>query len=358
MHISWIISGTLDNENGRLTSSMASIRYRVLYVAEYLAEQGHQVDIIQAGLSVDDDRLKAPLSADVVVVSKGLFAGSLPLAQRAKALGAKVVLDLCDDHFTTAFRDSYLSLSALADGITVSTPTMANAVALHTGKSSEVLEDPFEAPLGKPSFAPSADRVRLLWFGHPTNFDTLSALLPEVLRFSYEQPVHLHVVSQDQGNIAIGLDRWSQSHRPNVITQFSTWSASTTWEAMDHADVVVIPSLPSEAKLVKSPNRIVESIRRGKFVAAFPLPSYLPFAEYAWLGDNVMDGVRWALQNRQAALLRVINGQRYVELRHAPLPLAERWAKTLANYAASHDSTRFKPAMAATLFGSIESARV
>lgn len=358
MHISWIISGALEEQGGHLTSSMASIRYRVLYVAEYLAAQGHRIDIVQAGLPADDARLKAPLSADVVIVSKGLFEGSVSLAQRAKSLGAQVVLDLCDDHFSTSFRETYLGLSSLADGITVSTFAMAKAVMVHTGRDSTVLEDPFEAPYGAPTFAPSADRVRLLWFGHPTNLDTLSAVLPEVVRFGRQQRVHLHVVSQDQGNVADALNQWSQANQPHVSMQFSQWSANSTWEAMDRADVVVIPSLPAESKLVKSPNRIVESIRRGKFVSAFPLPSYLPFAEFAWLGEQVMDGVRWALQNRTAAIQRIVKGQHYVEHRHAPPPLAERWKSVLAHYAASRDCTRFKPAMATALFGSSERTRV
>jgi hypothetical protein len=357
MHITWIISGSLTEQEGRLTSTMASIRYRILYVAEHLAAQGHQIDILQAGVAADEPRLSAPLSADVVVMSKGLFDGSVPLARRAKSLGAQLVLDLCDDHFSTSFRETYLALATLADGITVSTPEMASVVAAHTSRTSEVLEDPFEAPHGIPTFAPNTDRVRLLWFGHPTNFDTLSAMLPEVLRFSAEHPTHLHVVSQDQGNVAAALGQWTREYRPRLTTQFSTWSAASTWQAMDDCDVVVIPSLPAETKLVKSPNRMVESIRRGKFVSAFPLPSYRPFAEFAWLGEHVVGGVRWALRNAEATLQRIERGQSYVEQHHSPALLAERWQSVLTRYAASRAVKCFKPASAMVLPGSIDKAR-
>src|SRR5262245_15410444 len=126
MHVTWVIPGVVEKRSdGRLFSTMASVRYRVLYVAEHLASLGHRIDIIQAGFSLEDPQLELPLKADVVVISKGLFEGSVRIAERAKSLGAKVVVDICDDHFDTVFRDTYRSLCKLADGITASTQTMA-----------------------------------------------------------------------------------------------------------------------------------------------------------------------------------------------------------------------------------------
>ena len=357
MHITWIIPGAIQKrEDGRLFSPMASVRYRVLYVAEHLAAQGHRVDIIQAGLPADAAEIESPLGADVLIVSKGLFDGSVALAERARKIGGRLLLDLCDDHFGTPFRDTYFSLCSLADCVVASTPMMARVIAERTGCHAEVIGDPFEAPPGEPRFQP-AERVRLLWFGHPTNFDTLFAMMPSLVEFSRERSAELHVVSTNMSNILGALAQVSRKHEPRLSTHFTAWSPDATWQALHACDAVLIPSLPGDSKLVKSPNRIIESIRRGRFVSAFPLPSYQPFANYAWLGDNVLDGIRWAIIHPREAETRMQAGQAVVEKEFAPTRLARQWETLIMHYAASRAASDARPLRARSLSGSMASAR-
>jgi hypothetical protein len=357
MHVTWIVSGAIDRRaDGRLISPIASVRYRVLYIAEHLATRGHRVDMIQAGLQVDTPQLESPLRADVVIMSKGLFEGSVAIANRAKQLGAHVLVDLCDDHFDTLFRETYLSLCSLAEGITASTPMMARVIAQRAGREATVIGDPFEAPYGEPRFQP-AQRVRLLWFGHPSNFDTLAAMMPRLIEFTQERPVELHVVSENFANITAALAQVSHKHGPHLLTRFTPWSQDATWHALAECDAVLIPSLPTEAKLVKSPNRLVESIRCGRFVAAFPLPSYQPFSHGAWLGQDVTDGLRWALANPTEVLNRIRCGQRFVADNFSSDILARAWESEISRYAASRLASFAKPVVASMLPRSMTNAR-
>lgn len=358
MHITWLISGSVEKRpDGSLSSATASVRYRVLYAAEYLSRRGHQVDIVQSGLPVESPELEAPLRADVVVVSKGLFDGSVAFARRAKHLGAHLLLDLCDDHFDTVYRDTCVSLCQLADQVTASTPTMANVISKRAGRKAIVIGDPYEAPPDEPTFQPSAERVRLLWFGHPTNFDTLATMMPALVEFSREQPIELHVVSENVANITSALADLTRQNRPCLETRFTPWSQESTWRAIAECDMVVIPSLPSENKLVKSPNRLVESLRCGRFVAAYPLPSYQPFAKCVWLGNSVVDGVRWALDHPQEVRARIKLGQTMIERDLDPVRLATQWETVILNHAAWQISSAANPAFAEALPGSIASTR-
>jgi hypothetical protein len=329
MHITWILSSKLARDTaGNLTSSMASTRYRVLQPAEHLAAAGHRIDLIQADALANAAELAEPLSADVVIVSKGLFQGSVALAERAKALGTQLLLDVCDDHFTTKFRQIYLALCRLADGVIASTPEMAKVIQQHTGRTATVISDPYEAPWTEVRFAPQSP-VRLAWYGHPANFDTLAELAKEMPDFASRHLVDLSVVTSPSPSIAAFLRQWEQQLPGRLRTRFIPWTAEATWQTLREADAVVIPSLADSGKLVKSPNRLIESLRMGRFVAAYPLPAYQQFAEYAWLGERVLDGVSWALENRAQAIHQVCSGQEYVSHAFAPASIAADWAAAL-----------------------------
>lgn len=358
MHITWIVSGKIErHSDGSLSSPMASIRYRVLPIAEYLAKQGHHIDIIQAGLPAGDPSLNAPLSAEVVIVSKGLFHDCTAYVERAQRAGSRVIFDVCDDHFDSPFRNNYFTLCKVADDIVASTATMAEVIGNRTGRRARIIGDPFEAPHGEPRFAPQG-RLKLLWFGHPTNFDTLTAMFPGLVEFSKRFPAQLTVVSEDTGNIRPVLADVDRRSAPALHTRFVNWSIDATWRALADCDAVVIPSLPTDLKQVKSPNRLVESIRRGRFVAAYPLPAYQPFADYCWLGDCVTDGLQWAIANPQAAVARVVAGQTFVASQCSPQQVCKQWDTAITRYAAARPVTLASPNFASVLAGSIAKARL
>jgi hypothetical protein len=331
MRITWLISSPVTVENGGWYSPLASVRYRVLAPARYLRDEGHQIQFIRLDERQPSDEIDQRLRADVVVISKVLAGGSVAMAERAKQLGSRVLVDLCDDHFDSPeLGSAYQSLCGLADRVIASTNAMAELIRQRTGRTATVIDDPFEGPLGAPCFAPRREQLRLMWFGHPVNFDTVAAMMPGLVRLSRTQALLLHVVSAaGAGNIEVCLDQVNERHRPALCTKFTPWSPETTWRALSECDLVVVPSLPDAKKRVKSPNRVVEPLRAGRFVVAYPLPSYQELRDFLWLGEELDAGIDWAIRNPTKVLQRIVDGQACISRRFAPTSVALRWAAVL-----------------------------
>jgi glycosyltransferase involved in cell wall biosynthesis len=346
MRITWLISSAVSLVDGptdkpaslsvplsatRWYSPLASLRYRVLSPARYLQEEGHQNQFLRLDQQPDRDEIIRALRADVVVVSKVLARGSVELAQQAKQLGARVVVDLCDDHFDTAeLGPAYQTLCRTADRVVASTAAMAQVIARRTGVQPTIIDDPYEGPPGRPRFEPSNNAAKLLWFGHPVNFDTLADMVPRLGALARRRPLSLHVVSDPSNNgIRAFVEQVNRQHGPGLTARFTVWSPEATWQALADCDLVVVPSLPAAKKLVKSPNRVVEPLRAGRFVVAYPLPSYIELAGFLCLEENVAAGVEWALANAAEVRHRIEAGQAYVHRRFDPQVIARVWEAVL-----------------------------
>jgi glycosyltransferase involved in cell wall biosynthesis len=331
MRITWLISSAVTQVDGQLYSPLASLRYRVLAPARYLENEGHRNQFLRIDQKVGKDEVAQALRADIVVISKVLAQGSVELARQAKALGARLVVDLCDDHFDTSeLGPAYHALCRLADRVTASTVAMAGVIRQSTGKRATLIDDPYEGPLGRPRFDPAPDAIRLLWFGHPVNFDTVADMVPKLGALASSMRLSLHVVSNSASNgIRAYLEQINRQFGPDLTTSFTDWSPEATWQAMADCDLVVVPSLPAAKKLVKSPNRVVEPLRAGRFVVAYPLPSYVELSDYVWLGEIIADGVAWAVANREEVRRRIAAGQGHINRRFSPLSIGRVWEAVL-----------------------------
>ncbi|MBX3413741.1 MAG: hypothetical protein KF708_13705 [Pirellulales bacterium] len=332
MRITWLVDADVQQVGGQFTSPAASVRYRVLAPATELAAYGHQSRILRFDPAMPIETLDQYLASDVLVVSKVLTRGKYELVARAQTLGTRVVFDLCDDHFhTPQLEVTYRRLAAAADRLVASTSEMAAVIERETGLQAVVVSDPCEGPAGEACFSPDDSRLRLLWFGHPTNFDTLASIVPGLQQLARELPLDLEVISDPAGTrIEEALRSLDGGAGSNFTTRFTRWSPAATWQGLAACDLVLLPSLEGSRKQVKSPNRLVESLRAGRFVVAYPLPSYRCFADYVWLGEDVCDGVRWALAHRAAAEHRLLAGQRYVNQHCSAAALARLWDAVLA----------------------------
>jgi hypothetical protein len=173
-------------------------------------------------------------------------------------------------------------------------------------------------------------RVSLLWFGHPSGLPALAAALPELGPATREFPLHLHCVS------APGFGLEALAHAQNaagggmLTMSFEPWSTEATWAALRSCDMVLLPADPASAtSRVKSANRLVEALRAGRFSVAQPLPAYRELESFAYVGDSVGEGIRWALRHPLKALERVRRGQRWVAERLAPETVARQWLNSL-----------------------------
>ena len=89
---------------------------------------------------------------------------------------------------------------------------------------------------------------------------------------------------------------------------------------------MLIPSAyRNPVKQAKSPNRLVAGLHGGRFVVAHPLPPYAPYGEFAWLGEDLCQGIDWAIRHPREVVERIARGQAFIDERHSPEAVARFW---------------------------------
>lgn len=258
---------------------LASYRYRCAIPMERLQRMG-----VQCHLGI----------GDVTVVSKHW----LPIEQ-VERIDGPIIFDLCDDHFNGPFDQYYRRVIDLADKITCSTPRLAERIATETGATAIVITDPYEFPKSTPQIL-SGTVKNVLWYGHSSNLNAVRKELPKLGKYN------LRLISD-----APGCHPWS----PHEMQVGFTW-----------CDAVIIPVEQKEKKMAKSPNRMVEAIRSGRYVVASPMPSYEGYG--MWQGD-IAEGLEWVSNNPIQALEAVAFGQTIIEAKHNPDVVATKWKEVI-----------------------------
>lgn len=212
----------------------------------------------------------------------------------------RIVFDVCDDHFGTGNDSFYRKMIDRADAVVCNSAAMQWRIWQQTGKASRVIPDPYEFDEKEPSWGDG-----LVWFGHESNLRDLWREVPSL------QGYKMSVVSKP---VAEGI---------------TEWSTGAVIDALDKAAVCILPTGRSPCK---SANRLIEAIRRGKFVVANPLPAYEEFSGLVWVGD-IREGVDWAHHNREEALQRVLKAQAYIRSRYSPERIGKLWKAILDGFA-------------------------
>ena len=221
------------------------------------------------------------LTADTLIFAKPQANELMDMA-RAKARGAWVVVDFCDDHFDWLH---YQEALRLADAVTCSTTEMARRIK-DLGRDAIVIADPYEYP----EMPPHCNGVNLLWYGHHVNRDSLQRILPDIEGYP------LRVVSNFDGAIP--------------------WSKETMLEEFAQADIVVIPATVP----YKSANRAIEAIRQGCYVVAEPHPALEGFPIYI---GNIKEGIEWTKRQNMNKLIS--KAQKFVTAEFSPQTLIDKW---------------------------------
>ena len=126
---------------------------------------------------------------------------------------------------------------------------------------------------------------------------------------------------------------WAPTQAPSrtredsrLRVHFVRWSPVVMDPMIAASDLVLIPSdYRSPVKQAKSPNRLVAGLHGGRFVVAHPLPTYAPYADFAWLGEDLCEGIDWAIRHPREVVERVARGQAYIDERHSPEAVARFW---------------------------------
>lgn len=324
--ICWITFSTLEERGDVFYSPFASTRYRVLIPARWLEARGYSLTLVSAEQPAA--ALSAATNADVVIFSKSNQPFNEEILAAAQRAGAKVIVDLCDQKFSPGVEgEHYRTMAARADGLVANTQEMAAAIRVATSREAAVIGDPYEGPKGEPEWKwQPGRRIEALWFGHPSNLDTLGVLLPQLAARKADVALSVRICTQVTAGLEEDCRRFNREFGNRVKVYFVPWSVEQVWLELSKTDLVLLPSRVGVGhKDVKSPNRLVESVWAGRFALASPLPAYQPFAEWLCLGDDFCAGLDWVLSHSSEIIPRIRAAQEYVAAHYSPEVIGKQW---------------------------------
>ena len=284
-----------------LSRAMASVRYRMTIPA--------------AHMSCDSYLGPYPmLDCNIHVFGKPLV-NDVHWARQCKEYDRIVVWDCCDNHFRDKadkdVKEAYLAMFEMADVITCPTENMAKVIR-DMGKEAHVIADPW----GYDEVAPkpiewgdtSETRPKLMMFGNIASMNSMRRVVDELVKAGMEYKA-----------LIIGDTRYPWPEMP-----INQWSPKMMMEGFKASDIVVIPVESGDRSDVKSPNRMVDSIRQGKFVIAEPMPEYEQFSEWMYVG-NITEGLKWAEKHKAELPELVRLAQLHVRNLYDPVAIGRQW---------------------------------
>lgn len=309
--IGWIVYSDQAGSN-------ASYRYTCYIPAR---ELGGRILVFEAGMDAHAFLEKHRLRA--LVLGKAFGPAFVALAEAARARRIPVLAAMCDWHFDNPINRK---LSRIANRTVVQTEMMAAGVRQHFKIEPAIIEEPYEGPRGAPRFAPAAT-IRLLWYGHSSNLDTLGAGLEQVGKLD-GMDLQISIVTERPEEADRVLASLPES-KARVRFATHAFSLDTQWRELAECDIVLLPSYPAREKLVKGHGRLVQAIHSGRLALAYPLPQYEELADFCWCGEDLGEGLAWALAYPAEVLDRIRAGQAYVDQRFSPARIASRWAEEI-----------------------------
>jgi hypothetical protein len=356
MRICWIVRVPIVERAGQPYSPLAGVRMRVLTPVMELQRAGVDAHISQLPDSgvPDGTALRVLESCNAVGLGPILPAPGQSIDDSAAAVfkllehlqqcGIKTFADIHDDHFEVPGRVRYFTgLVERADAVFVNSAAMAELVAKYTPRPLKVIGDPYEGPRGDVRFDPAAGRswmdkimpwraprLQLAWFGHQSNLQPAYDLAQSIADVRIAWPVSLTLVSRDGFGAREVGEIFNHHHGGRCRVNFVDWSPEATRDALAACDLAVVPADPGLRKTaVKSPNRVVEVLRAGRLPIAYPIPGYMEFADYGWIGEDLVAGIVWAMQHRSDVCARIRAGQNYVERNFSPEAIGAQWLAAL-----------------------------
>lgn len=336
--VGWLVnSNDKSIECGALKySSLASARLRIGVPTAHVngSYEHYCLSIVTPVDQIKD------LDLDVLIISKishpslekfhVLSKKCAELILEFKRKGTQIVTDVCDNFFIDDdYRaELYSWLIQHSECVVVNSLAMSQIITGLFDVEVEVVPDPVEGNRHTTHFL-NNEYPTLLWFGHQTNLKYLDGFARSLCFLSDEIKINFHAVS-NKGygleELCHDLEKFDQINE----AKFSNWSLEVQDKAIQNADIVVIPGDPKDKKkLGVSSNRLIQSLWSGAFVVADRYDSYVEFEDYAWLGDDLLDGIEWAADNSSKVIGMISSGQNYIADHYSQEAIANMWEMVL-----------------------------
>ena len=224
------------------------------------------------------------LGTDVVIYGKHI------LTEKHLKPFKKRIFDVCDNHFSHSELGKYYREHVNnADLITVNSDEMAKIVHLETGREAMVIPDPYESEELEPGIG-----TYPFWFGHESNL--------------------------------VDLDRYLPIPGLQILTG-DDWSRDKQLAMLKECSCVLIPTGKSMAK---SANRLIESVRNGRFVIAGEMPAHDEFKDLMYIGNDLKNSLElFQSSNPVDILQRIRDCQTIIRDRYSPGRISRLWLEAI-----------------------------
>lgn len=288
--------------------TIASYRYHNAIPARELELMGHEVKVTQF----------PRMDADRYIFSKHFNPSEYWTMKGMVSEGKETVFHCCDNHFANDHAEHYRRMITTADRVICTTPEMAEVIWTETERRATVIPDTYEMAQIEPSYNFDG-KMKVLWFGHPVNLKGLAKVLP--LPEWCELRLVTNLAGPDGKQIKLG----------EVFDGIACarWSIDNLIHALKWCDCVILPVEDTPSNRTRSHNRLLESVRRGKFVIASPIPAYMEYTDDMYIGD-VQTGLIWLKgQEKELIEARIARCQKYIEENYNPKKVGEMWQTAL-----------------------------
>lgn len=355
LRIDWIAEGVSSDGDGVFRSELASNRYRAAMPAGWLRGNGHHVQFVpQHRWKVDPSCLPdavivaklPPLGGDAQI-RQSVGERVLDQVRAARSMGVTALADFNDDHFDHPTLGPYWRrLAREVDVCVVGSEAMGEALRRHSDRPIREIGD----PIGSPRMTPRVfrkrsnlpgfldrimpkerpSRLQLVWYGDGQNWSAMADWAQQIAPLAAEQPFVLWIVTRKQAVVDTAVADFNRRFGPSALMELVAWDEETQWSIVRDADVVLIPAdLSNRTKLVKTSNRLTDALHAGRFVIASPVPSYLPYADFAQLTEAPLSALQAYVRQPHKALEKVRNGQLAALEQCVPDKIGRLWEAAL-----------------------------
>ena len=111
-----------------------------------------------------------------------------------------------------------------------------------------------------------------------------------------------------------------------LCLEFVEWTLSMD-ENINNSEIIIIPLINDKKSIVKSSNRIIDSLNMGRFIIINENNQFSEFRNFCYFG-NINDGLNWLDNNQKLAISMIKKGQQYVLKKYNYKTVGDKW-KTL-----------------------------
>ena len=260
----------------------------------------------------------------VLIISKVFHNKVFDLVKIAKKEGIKIISIFDDWNFDKESKTDKTSvnlpLAKISNLIIVKTKAASIVLKENTNLKSSIIPDMVRFKMAPPSTKIDSP-INLIWFGMHSNHDSLFQELQNINNLGFK--VNLKVVT----NFSNEFKSLLVINYKNIKFKIIEWQTDFYKEIIS-SNVVIIPYPKDKERLVKSSNRIIDSINLGKFVILSDVKQFIEFKEFSYYGD-IAQGLKWLKYNTDKIEIIVKNAQNHVSKNYSQEAVSNLWKKTI-----------------------------